>query len=229
VRFCHDHFGDFGTALYGLNTPALQIADNDYAIGLLAEKIAASRYKDDTLIFVIEDDAQDGPDHVDAHRSVAYVAGPFVKQGAVVSARYSTVNMVRTMEALLGLAPSSLYSAAAGPMTDVFDLNQSSWAYKALVPELLRSSTLPLPKATAENSPPRAAHVLASARDRHTAAWWQKKLGDMDYDEEDKLDTPRFNRWLWKGIMGARPYPAGRSGKDLRQNREALVAAYGLR
>jgi DNA-binding beta-propeller fold protein YncE len=229
VRFCHDHFGSFGTALYGLNTPALQIADNDYAIGLLAQKIAASRYKDDTLIFVIEDDAQDGPDHVDAHRSVAYIAGPYVKQGAVVSERYSTVNMVRTMEALLGLSPSSLYSAAASPMTEVFDLNQTSWTYNAMVPELLRSSTLPLPKATAENSLPRAAHVLASARDRRTAAWWQKKLGDMDYDEEDKLDTPRFNRELWKGIMGARPYPAERSGKDLRQNRDALLAAYGLR
>ena len=229
VRFCHDHFGSFGTALYGLNTPAMQMADNDYAIGLLAQKIAASRYKDDTLIFVIEDDAQDGPDHVDAHRSVGYVVGPFVKQGAVVSVRYATVNMIRTMEAVLGLAPSSLYSAVAQPMTEVFDLTRASWNYQAIVPELLRSSTLPLPKATAENSLPRAGHVLASARDRHTAAWWQKRLGDMDYDEEDKLDTPRFNRELWKGIMGSRPYPLERSGKDLRQNREALLSAYGFR
>jgi DNA-binding beta-propeller fold protein YncE len=229
VRFCHDHFGSFGTALYGMNTPAMQMADNDYAIGLLAQKIAASRYKDDTLIFVIEDDAQDGPDHVDAHRSVGYVVGPFVKQGAVVSARYATVNMIHTMEAVLGLVPSSLYSAVAEPMTEVFDLNQASWNYQAIVPELLRSSTLPLPKVTAENSLPRTRRFLASARERHSAAWWQKKLGDMDYDEEDKLDTPRFNRELWKGIMGARRYPLERSGKDLRQNREALLAAYGLR
>ena len=205
------------------------MSDNDYAVGLIAQKIAASRYKDDTLIFVIEDDAQDGPDHVDAHRSVAYVVGPYVKQGAVVSRRYATVNMIRTMEALLGLAPSSLNSAVAEPMTEVFDLNQTSWTYNAIVPELLRSSTLPLPKATAEDSLPRAARVLASTRDRHTAAWWQKKLGDMDYDEEDKLDTPRFNRELWKGIMGSRPYPLERSGQDLRQNREAQLAAYGLR
>jgi hypothetical protein len=229
VRFCHDHFGGFGTALYGLNTPAMQMADNDYAIGLLAQKIAASRYKDDTLIFVIEDDAQDGPDHVDAHRSVGYVVGPFVKQGAVVSIRYATVNMIRTMEAVLGLAPSSFYSAVAEPMTAVFDLNQASWNYQTVVPELLRSSTLPLPKATAENSLPLTRRFIASAGDRHTAAWWQKRLGDMDYDEEDKLDTPRFNRELWKGIMGSRPYPLERSGKDLRQNREALLAAYGVR
>jgi YVTN family beta-propeller protein len=229
VRFCHDHFGSFGTALYGLNTPAMQMADNDYAIGLLAQKIAASRYKDDTLIFVIEDDAQDGPDHVDAHRSVGYVVGPFVKQGAVVSVRYATVNMIRTMEAVLGLTPSSFYSAVAESMTAVFDLNQASWNYQAVVPELLRSSTLPLPKATAENSLPRTRRFLASAGNRHTAAWWQKRLGDMDYDEEDKLDTPRFNRELWKGIMGSRPYPLERSGKDLRENREVLLAAYGVR
>ncbi|PYS46565.1 MAG: hypothetical protein DMG13_29695 [Acidobacteria bacterium] len=80
VRFAHDHFGSFGTALYGINTPGLQMADNDYAVGLLAQKIANSPYKDNTLIFVIEDDAQNGPDHIDAHRSIAYVIGPYVKQ-----------------------------------------------------------------------------------------------------------------------------------------------------
>jgi DNA-binding beta-propeller fold protein YncE len=229
VRFCHDHFGSFGTALYGLNTPALQMSDNDYAIGLLAQKIARSRYRDNTLIFVIEDDAQDGPDHVDAHRSVAFVIGPYVKQGAVISERYSTVGMVRTMEAVLGLAPSSLYSAASGPMAGVFDPNQSSWDFNAVVPDLLRTSRLPLPKATAENSLPPGGHYLASAQDRHNGAYWQKKLGDMDYDEEDKLDTPRFNRELWKGIMGSRPYPKERSGNDLRENREVLLAEYGLR
>jgi DNA-binding beta-propeller fold protein YncE len=229
VRFCHDHFGSFGTARYGLNTPSMQMADNDYAIGLLAQKIAHSRYKDNTLIFVIEDDAQDGPDHVDAHRSVGFVVGPYVKQGAVISERYSTVSMIRTIEAVLGLAPSSLYSAAAGPMTDVFDLNQTAWDYNAIVPELLRSSQLPLPKATAENSLPPETHMLASAVDRHNGAYWQKKLGDMDYDEEDKLDTPRFNRELWKGIMGKKPYPMKRSGKNLRENREALLEGYWVR
>jgi hypothetical protein len=137
--------------------------------------------------------------------------------------------MVRTIEAVLGLPPSSLYSAAAGPMTEVFDTNQTAWDYNAIVPDLLRTSQLPLPKATAENSLPPGAHLLASAIDRHKGAWWQKKLGDMDYDEEDKLDTPRFNRELWKGIMGKNPYPVERSGKDLRQNREALLEQYWVR
>ncbi|MCU1339445.1 MAG: hypothetical protein JWO19_5026, partial [Bryobacterales bacterium] len=228
VRLAHDHFGSFGTARYGINTPALQIADNDYAVGLLVQKIANSPYKDDTLIFVIEDDAQDGPDHVDAHRSIAYVIGPYVKQHAVVSERYTTVSMVRTIEALLGLTPSSLFSAAAVPMTEVFDLNQSTWTYKPIVSDLLRTSELPLPPATAENSLPRTARVLAYAKDTRTAAYWQKKLGDMDYEEEDKLDTPRFNRELWKGTMGNKPYPKERSGKNLRTNRAAFLAGFGI-
>jgi DNA-binding beta-propeller fold protein YncE len=228
VRLAHDHFGSFGTALYGINTPALQIADNDYALGLLVQKIANSPYKDNTLIFVIEDDAQNGPDHVDAHRSVAFVAGPYVKQAAVISERYTTVSMVRTIEALLGVSPTSLYSAVASPMTEIFDLNQSSWNYNAIVPDLLRTSQLPLPRATAENSLPRTKRVLAYAQDLHNAAYWQKRLGDMDYDVEDKLDTERFNREIWKGMLGTRTYPQIRSGLDLRKNRRALLAAYGI-
>src|SRR5262249_20488631 len=158
-------------------------------IGMVAEKVANSPYGANTLIFVIEDDAQDGPDHMDAHRSVAYVIGPYVKQRAVVSERYSTVSMIRTMESILGLETSSLYAAAAEPMTEAFDLNQSSWAYVAKVPDLLRTSQLPLPAITPANSLPRTPEVLAYAHDRHDKAYWQKKLGDMDYDVEDKLDT----------------------------------------
>jgi DNA-binding beta-propeller fold protein YncE len=228
VRLAHDHFGSFGSALYGINTPGLQMADNDYALGLLVQKVANSPYQESTLIFVIEDDAQDGPDHVDAHRSIAYVIGPYVRQGTVVTERYTTVSMVRTIEALLGVEPSSLYGAAAAPMTEVFDLSQSSWNYNAIVPDLLRASQLPLPAATAANSLPRTQRVLASARDKHTAAYWQKKLGDMDYEEEDKLDTPRFNREIWRGMMGGKQYPKQRSGKNLRENRRRLLAAYGI-
>jgi len=226
VRLAHDHFGDFGTALYGINTPALQIADNDYALGLLAEKVASSSYKDDTLIFVIEDDAQDGPDHVDAHRSVAFVAGPYVRQGVVISKRFTTVSMVRTIEDILGVRTSSLFSAAVAPMTEIFDLNQRTWAYRSLVPDILRGSDLPLPPASAEISLPRTARVLAYADHKRDATYWQKKLGDMDYEVEDKLDTPRFNRELWRGMMGKRSYPRFRSGQDLRRNREVLLAPY---
>ncbi len=228
VRLPHDHFGNFGTALYGINTPGLQMADNDYALGLLIQKVAGSPYAGSTLIFVIEDDAQDGPDHVDAHRSIAFVAGPYVKQGAVVSERYTTVNMVRTIESLLGIAPNSLFSAAATPMTEIFDLTQSTWDYKAIVPDLLRTSQLPLPARTADNSLPQTNRARLYAKDTHTASYWQRKLGDMDYNEEDKLDTPRFNRELWIGMMGRRPYPQVRSGRNLRENRSALLQQFGI-
>ena len=83
VRLPHDHLGLFDEAVDGVNTVETEIADNDYAVGLLVEKIAHSKYAKDTLIFVIEDDAQNGPDHVDAHRSLALIAGPYVKQHAV--------------------------------------------------------------------------------------------------------------------------------------------------
>jgi len=222
LRLAHDHFGNFGTAEDGINTPALEFADNDYAIGMVMEKLSKSPFAANTLVFVVEDDAQDGPDHVDAHRSIAYVIGPYVKQNTVVSERFTTVSMVRTIEALLGLKSSSLYAAASAPMSEVFDLNHASWTYTAQVPAILRTSKLPLPTSTASNTS--AAPNLA--RDTHNVQYWQRRLGDMDYDEEDKLDVSRFNRELWKGMMGSQPYPGVRSGQDLRDNRQALLAIH---
>ena len=102
VRISHDHMGSFGTALGGVNTPETQQADCDLALGRLVEAVANSRYAADTLIIVTEDDVQDGPDHVDSHRGTAYVVGPYVKQGAVVSTRYNQVNVLRTIEDILG-------------------------------------------------------------------------------------------------------------------------------
>src|SRR5215467_4429279 len=116
----NDHTGSFSTAIDGVNTPELQQADNDYAVALLIEKIAHSAYAANTLIFVLEDDAQDGPDHVDAHRSTAYVVGPYVAQGKVVSKRYATINVLRTIEDVLGLEHLSLHDAGVAPMTNVF-------------------------------------------------------------------------------------------------------------
>ena len=111
-----------------------QTADNDYAVGKLIERVAHSPYASSTLIFVIEDDAQNGPDHVDAHRTIAFVVGPYVKQGSVVHERYSTVNMVRTIEDVLGFGHLNLNDAYQRPMTAIFDLNQSAWTYDAIVP-----------------------------------------------------------------------------------------------
>ncbi len=213
VRFPHDHFGDFGTAIDGVNTVETQMADNDYAVARLVERVAGSRYRDNTVIFVIEDDAQDGPDHVDAHRSNAYVVGAYVKQSAVVSTRYTTVSVLRTIEDLLGIEALSLNDGLTPPMADVFQSKLEPWTYSALVPQVLRATALPLPG-------PVAAGSLA---DRHDAAYWQSKSTGLDFTEADNLDTPRFNRILWEGMMGQAPYPDKRSGADLSGDRKTLL------
>src|SRR5262249_51101813 len=103
VRLMHDHMGDFDKAIDGVNTPELQQADNDYAVGRLVDKVAHSPYRSNTLVFVVEDDAQNGADHVDAHRTTAYIVGPYVQKNVVVSRYYTTVNLLRTIEDILGL------------------------------------------------------------------------------------------------------------------------------
>src|SRR5215813_11327582 len=134
LRLPHDHFGDFKEAIDGTNTVETQIADNDYALGLVVEKVSHSPFAASTLIFVIEDDAQNGPDHVDAHRSIAYVIGPYVKQRAVVSERYNTVSMLRTIEEILGIRQLGLFDSLQLPMTEVFSTRQMPWTYSARVP-----------------------------------------------------------------------------------------------
>ena len=144
VRFNHDHFGSFGQASFGVNTPELQIADDDYAVGLLVDKIAHSPYANNTLIFVIEDDPQDGADHVSGQRSVGFVIGPYVKQNAVVSTHYATVNMLRTIEEVLGVSKLSVHDSGVPPMTDAFDTNQATWTYSAFPAQILYTTTLPI-------------------------------------------------------------------------------------
>lgn len=204
VRLMHDHFGDFKSALDRLDVPERQIADNDYALGLLVQRVAHSRFAKDTLIFVVEDDAQDGPDHVDAHRSLALVAGPYVKQGAVISTRLTTVNMLRTIEDVLGIDHLSLNDAYQRPMSDIFDLSQAQWSFDAYPADALYGSALPLPL--------RTGLVIPAAS--HDADWWAAQTRGMDFSEEDKIDAAGFNRLLWQGLMRDRPYPA-----DLRPGR----------
>jgi DNA-binding beta-propeller fold protein YncE len=223
VRFMNDHTGSFSTAIDGVNTPELQQADNDYAVGLLIEKIANSPYKSSTLIFVLEDDAQDGPDHVDAHRSTGYIVGPYVKHRQVVSTRYATINMLRTMEDILGLEHLSLHDAGVPPMTDVFDVRQGpNWTYTAMPSSLLLATQLPIAKKGA------ALKAVPVPRPLHDAAWWTEKTKGFTFAKEDLNDAAAYNRVLWEGAM-AGPYPTTRSGLDLRQNRAKLLKAAGIK
>jgi YVTN family beta-propeller protein len=225
LRICHDHFGDFKEAIDGINTVETEMADNDYALGLVAEKVSRSKYAKDTLIFVVEDDAQDGPDHVDAHRSIAYVIGPYVKQGAVVSERYNSVSMLRTIEEVLGMKPLGLNDAVQAPMSSVFSTKQATWSYSAHVPAVLRTTQLPLPPPSSSEKPAAGGH--ASLRPAHGAAYWAEKTQGYDFSSEDKLDAAGFNLVLWNGLKGeTEPYPSERDGRDLSKDRQRMLRQF---
>ena len=175
VRLPHDHFGSFSSAVDGVNTPNTQMADNDYAVAKLIEKISNSIYRDSTVVFVIEDDSQDGPDHVDAHRSNIYIAGAHVKQDAVVSERYTTVNVLRTIEELLAIKPLGINDGLEEPINDVFERHARPWAFSAIVPDVLRTTVLPLPPANAS-----AQQASLFSFPLHDAKYWEEKTSGLN-------------------------------------------------
>jgi DNA-binding beta-propeller fold protein YncE len=216
VRFMHDHTGNFSTALDGVNTVELQQADNDYAVGLLVQRVANSRYKDDTLIFVLEDDAQDGADHVDSHRSIFFVAGPYVKHGAIVSQRYTTVNLLRTIEDIFGTEHLNIHTATQPPMAELFDLARKNWTFKAVASGYLMNTQLPIPAS--------AYGANKLRRPTHDASYWADKTKEFDFSVEDHIgNVDKFNRIVWQGLKGSLPYPERRDGADLRRNRKPLL------
>jgi YVTN family beta-propeller protein len=205
VRLMRDHLGDFAKSIDGLTTPEAQVADNDYAVGRLIETVAHSPYADSTLIIVIEDDAQDGADHVDAHRSVCFLAGPYLKHHTVVSERYSTINVLATIEDILGTGHLSIYDAYQRPMSAVFDLGQKHWTYHAIEPA---------PFAAAFSGGPKPPDP-AAFRFRHSAAYWAQVTRGMHWDKEDENPAPLIERIYWDGLNPGVPYPTRRSGADL--------------
>jgi hypothetical protein len=215
IRFMHDHTGSFATAIDGVNTPERDVADNDYAVGLVVQTIANSPiYKNNTLIFVVEDDSQDGGDHVDSHRTTAVVVGAYVRNG-VVSTAYTTLDFVRTMEEVMGLPPMNLNDALATPMSDVFNTTPTAWSFTATPSAILYTTSLPLP-----------GPALPCRNPTPDFRYWARVTKGMDFSDADRVDDDTFNRVLWRGMMGNRPYPSRPSGKDLSHNREKLLADY---
>ncbi len=212
LRLMRDHMGAFKQSLAGTGTPETQQADNDLAVGRTLDLLAHSRFAQDTLVMVLEDDAQDGGDHMDAHRSTAYMVGPYVKRQAVVSTRYSTVNMVRTIEDVLGLEHLNLNTAYQRPMTDVFDISKGrNWNYNALASTILKTTTL----TQLDGGSTRGKIQLAEGPDlkpTHTAAWWSEQTRGFDWSSEDRVPADLFNAIVWDGMKGGRPYPARRTG-----------------
>jgi YVTN family beta-propeller protein len=176
IRLGGDHTS--GTRA-GSPTPRAMIAENDLALGRLIDAISKSRYWPESAIFVLEDDAQNGPDHVDSHRSVALVASPFIRRGTVDSTLYTTSGMLRTMELILGLEPMSQYDAAATPMYRAFTSTATPATYTH------RPARIPLNEMNAAN----AYGALASAR--------------MNLDEADLAPELELNEILWKSVRGA--------------------------
>ncbi|MEO1969077.1 MAG: hypothetical protein ABGW87_10235 [Sphingomonadaceae bacterium] len=216
LRLSHDHFGDFKDAIDGVNTVETEMADNDYSLGRVMETVAHGKAAGSTLVFVIEDDAQNGADHVSARRSVAFVVGPYVKHHTLVSTRYTTVNVLRTIEDILGLKPLGLNDGLAAPMADLFDPAQKTWTYRAVAAPVLRSTKLPIP---AE----RFALPDTPSCSRRDSAWWAEAMKGQDFSKEDQLDTHAFNAALWRGL-GKGPQPETRGDADLRQGRARLIA-----
>ncbi|RQS75574.1 hypothetical protein DID96_03965 [Burkholderia sp. Bp8963] len=211
VRFSHDHTGSFGTALAGVNTPETQQADDDLAVGRLVEAVAHSPYAADTLIIVTEDDCQDGPDHVDSHRATTYVVGPYVKQHAVVKTRYSQVNVLRTIEDILGTQHINLNTAYQRPMTDVFDIHSSgAWTYDATISTVLKTTTLALGGQDGAVQFARGPDVKPT----HDAAYWDRVTAGFNFDEADQVPPAKYNKVLWSGIKGKRPYPTVLRGQQ---------------
>jgi YVTN family beta-propeller protein len=168
----------------GRPTPYAHVADNDLAVGQLIETLSKSPIWNETAVFILEDDAQNGADHVDAHRSPAYVAGGFVKRNYVDHTAYSTSSMLRTMELILGLSPMSQYDAAAMPMWRSFDSVAKPSDFKAISPNVdLRT------KNVARNE-------------------WQRKSELFNFEKEDTNNDVAFNLVLWHGLKGDKiPFP----------------------
>jgi hypothetical protein len=227
MRLMHDHMGHFGSALLGVNTPELEQADNDYAVALLVDKIAHSPYKDSTLVVALEDDAQDGGDHVDAHRSTAYIVGPYVKHRVVISTRFATANIVRTKEDILGLPAQNLEVAGVPPMAEIFDIRQKDWTFDAVPSAYLLETELPIPPQAAEKAQERSGGIIPKST--HDSAWWEAQTKGMDFSKADHVDPMAFNLVVWKGLKEDKPYPMTRSGADLRQNRSELLRKASVR
>ncbi|WP_343674510.1 bifunctional YncE family protein/alkaline phosphatase family protein [Chitinophaga sp.] len=162
----------------GKLSPMAHVADNDLAVGMFLAYLSKSAIWQESAVFIIEDDAQNGADHLDAHRSTAYVAGGFVKQGYVDHTMYSTSSMLRTIELILGIPPMSQYDAAAMPMWRCFSADARHPVYESVGANIDLTE-----KNVAVNE-------------------WQRRSEQFDFSKEDNVPDLEFNRVLWSGIKG---------------------------
>ncbi len=227
VLMMMDHFGDFSTNVEGLSNPNVQIASNDHSVGELVDAVSHSPYWASTAIFVVEDDSQDGPDHVDSHRSIGYVISPWVRGNSVDHTAYNHTNMLATMEDILGIDHLGMNDANAAPMSDAFTTVPNMQPYDVIIPGVLckppvHSDLVP----DCRNARARKTQYVAPL---HDGNWWTRETRKMAFNRPDANDAGAFNRILWEGMVGANvPYPTDRSQQDLSQNRAKVLASYEL-
>jgi DNA-binding beta-propeller fold protein YncE len=178
VRLGNDHTS--GTAA-GKITPLSAVADNDYALGMIVEACSRSKFWREMAIFVLEDDAQNGPDHVDSHRSPAFVLSPYTRRPEIDSTFYNTTSMLRTIELILGLRPMTTFDAAAQPMWNAFSASPNAEPYSAEKPRI------PL----TDRNPATAAGARRSEQ--------------MDFSDADRIDDDELNDILWAALKGGEP------------------------
>jgi hypothetical protein len=192
LRFSNDHTEGLRK---GKPSPYAHVADNDLAVGMFIEYLSKSPIWKESAVFIIEDDAQNGPDHVDAHRTTAYVAGGFVKRNFADHTTYSTSSMLRTMELILGLPPMTQYDAAAEPM----------WRCFTSTADLTTFTSVPANVDLTEKN------VAVNE--------WQRRSEDFNLSKEDAIPDMEFNIVLWHGLKGNHiPFPAPRRSAFLKVN-----------
>jgi YVTN family beta-propeller protein len=175
VRFINDHTMGLSK---GKPSPLAQVADNDLAVGKFVDYLSHSSIWKESLVVILEDDAQNGPDHVDAHRSPVYLAGGFIKKGFVDHTPYTTASVLRTIELILGLPPMTQYDAAAIPMWRCFNNTPDHQSF-SYIPNIIDLNE----RNTAENK-------------------WQQMSERFDFTAEDKVNDSEFNEVIWKAVRG---------------------------
>jgi hypothetical protein len=180
LRFINDHTEGVRR---NRPTPFAHVADNDLAVGMFVDYLSKSKIWGSSVVFILEDDAQNGPDHIDAHRSTAYVAGGMVKSGFVDHTHYSTSSMLRTMELILGMSPMSQYDASAEPMWRCFQDSAVHPTFDAL-PALVDLSE----KNVSDN--------------RKSTSYLMDQSEGLDLSSEDRANEQLMNEMLWKYVKG---------------------------
>ncbi len=171
----------------GALTPLSYAADNDYGVGMVVDAVSHSKLWASTAIFIIEDDAQNGPDHVDSHRAPAWVISPYTHRGIVDSTMYNQTSVLRTMELIVGLHPLTHFDAAAHPMFGGFSQQADARPYSVIPPKT----------SLTDRNPAKAPGADKSAR--------------MDFSDADLADDDELNEVLWRAIKHTNPPPPTRS------------------